>query len=135
MRNYVFVFLILLFSSVLAESEEDGFVQHGTHEHGAASLNVALDGPDLVLEFISPAINIVGFEYAPSTDEQKELVEAAVIQLGDGEALFELNARAKCQLTNTEVESELAEEGEHSEEDERSIEHEEIEEAEVVRRK
>ncbi len=124
MRNYVFSFFILLFSSVLAESEEDGFVQHGSHEHGAALLNVALDGPDLVLEFISPAINIVGFEHAPSTNEQMELVEAAVTQLSDGEALFEVSARAKCQLTNTEVESELAEEGEHSEEDEHSTEHE-----------
>ncbi len=127
--SYVFCFFILLVSSVLAESEEDGFVQHGAHEHGAALLNVALDGPDLVLEFISPAINIVGFEHAPSTNEQMELVEAAVDQLSDGEALFEVSARAKCQLTSTEVESELAEEGEHSEEDEGSIEHEEVEKA------
>ena len=130
MRSYIFYFFVLLFSSVLAESEEDGFVQHGTHEHGAALLNVALDGPDLVLEFISPAINIVGFEHAPSTNEQTELVEAAVDQLSDGESLFEVSARAKCQLTNIEVESELAEEGDHSEEDEHSIEHEEVEEGE-----
>lgn len=118
MRKYVFGFFVLLFSGVLAESEESGFVQHGTHEHGAALLNVALDGPDLVLEFISPAINIVGFEHAPSTNEQMELVEAAVIQLSDGEALFELSARAQCKRTSTIIESELAEEEEHLEESE-----------------
>ena len=95
MRNYIFGFCILFFSSTLAESEEDGFVQHGTHEHGAALLNIALDGPDLVLEFISPAINIVGFEYAPSTNEQMELVEAAVTQLNDGGISFRSECSSK----------------------------------------
>ncbi len=126
MRNYVFSFFILLFGSVLAESEEGSFVQHGTHEHGAALLNVVLEGSDLVLEFISPAINIVGFEHAPRTVEQMELVAVALAQFDNGEALFELSTRANCQLTNSRVDSELAEEEEHLEE---IIEEEEEEEA------
>jgi len=37
--------------------------------HGSAELFVAWSGSDVVVDLISPANNIFGFEYEPSTEE------------------------------------------------------------------
>ena len=34
------------------------------HEHGSASLDIAIDTNTIEMKFESPAVNIVGFEYA-----------------------------------------------------------------------
>ncbi len=34
-----------------------------SHEHGAAELAIAVDGNQLIAEFTSPGMNIVGFEH------------------------------------------------------------------------
>ena len=41
------------------------------HEHGVATLDVAVDGRTLTLQFESPLDNVVGFEHAPRTDKQR----------------------------------------------------------------
>lgn len=43
----------------------------GAHEHGVARVNLAVDGLEAVVEFISPAMGIYGFEYEPTTDEDR----------------------------------------------------------------
>ncbi|MNQ30502.1 hypothetical protein D3C85_438470 [compost metagenome] len=97
------------------------------HEHGAARLNVVLDGQALELELESPAMNLVGFEHAATSDTDKAKVAAARSQLQDPQALFGLGAGA-CTLSETELESALFEDDEHDEHhaDEADSEHSEI---------
>ena len=74
--------------------------QHGrvqeAHVHGAMTLNLALEGAWLEIEFKSPAVNIVGFEHRATTTEQKTQVEKAKHSLKNVDGLFEF-ASAKCE--------------------------------------
>ncbi|WP_372874560.1 DUF2796 domain-containing protein [Pseudomonas sp.] len=92
--------------------------EHGSldaHEHGAARLNVVLDGQALELELESPAMNLVGFEHAAESDADKAKVAAARSQLQDPQALFGL-AAGNCTVSETELESALFEEDEEHKE-------------------
>ncbi len=106
--------LCFLVSFVLAQ-ETSNFIEEAAHEHGVAQLNIAQDAETLFVEFISPSANLVGFEYQPSSDEEKILVEAAITDLAAGLLLFSPSEAANCSLLSAEVESEIAEES-HSEE-------------------
>ena len=79
----------------------------GAHEHGVARLDAALDGQTLELELQSPAMNLVGFEHAASSDADKAKVAAARKTLEQPLALFDLPAAAGCKVTDQELESPL----------------------------
>ncbi|SDG35723.1 DUF2796 domain-containing protein [Phytopseudomonas seleniipraecipitans] len=79
----------------------------GKHEHGVATLNVALEGNTLEIELESPAMNIVGFEHAATSDADKKTVAAARAKLEKPLALFSLPAAAGCSLTEHELSSPL----------------------------
>ncbi len=81
----------------------------GAHEHGAAELDAALDGSMLEIELRSPAMNLVGFEHAPSSDADKRKIADARERLEQPDALFGLPAAAGCKLAETELESPLFE--------------------------
>src|SRR5882724_5393572 len=55
------------------------WAQHSpkAHDHGAAQLNIAVDGKTAVIEFESPAQSIIGFEHAAKTPGEKKKQEAA----------------------------------------------------------
>lgn len=83
--------------------------EHGSldaHEHGAAQLNVVLDGKVLELQLESPAMNLVGFEHAAKSDADKAKVAAARSQLEQPQPLFGLNA-GDCTISKQELESPL----------------------------
>ena len=50
---------------------------HDAHEHGPATLTVVQEGHDLHLSFNSPAMDIVGFEHAPSNDAERAKIANA----------------------------------------------------------
>ena len=75
------------------------------HVHGVASLQVALDGNRLNLEFSSPLDNLVGFEHAPRTDRQKAAVRQMAERLNAPELWFVPNAEAGCKRTSVNLES------------------------------
>lgn len=79
----------------------------GAHEHGVARLDAALDGQSLELELQSPAMNLVGFEHAASSDADKAKVTAVRKTLEQPLALFSLPASADCKVTDQELESPL----------------------------
>ena len=110
----------------------DDHAEHGSldaHEHGAARLNVVLDGQALELELESPAMNLVGFEHAANSAVDKAKVAAVRSQLQDPQALFGLSAGA-CTLSEAELESALFADDQHEHEehhaDEADSEHSEI---------
>lgn len=91
--------------------EEPGSL--GKHEHGVASLNVALDGQTLEIQLESPAMNLVGFEHAATSDADKAKVAAVRQQLEQPQTLFALPIEAKCALQESELESPLFGEAKH----------------------
>ena len=98
------------------EHDDHDHVEHGSldaHEHGAAQLNVVLDGKVLELQLESPAMNLVGFEHAAKTDADKTKVAAARSQLEQPQALFGL-AAGDCSVSTQELQSPLFTEDGHN---------------------
>ncbi len=108
-----------------APSQAEGMRDHDSHVHGAALLNLALEGGVLEAELISPAANIVGFEHAPRDAAERERVAAAAKQLRDGARLLGIPAEAKCRVAELEVESALLDEehDHHAEGEEKHDDH------------
>lgn len=121
-------FALLPMHATLAANHEHGH-EHAheehtsldAHEHGVASLNVALDGQVLEIQLQSPAMNLVGFEHEAKSDADKAKVAAARQHLEQPQALFALPIEAKCALQDSELDSPLFgghahEEHEHADE-------------------
>ena len=105
-----FALLPLAIAHAANEHDHDHDHEHGSlgaHEHGVGRLNAALDGQTLALELESPAMNLVGFEHAATTDADKAKVAAARAQLEKPLALFNLPAAAGCKVVSQELESPL----------------------------
>jgi hypothetical protein len=66
------------------------------HEHGVATLDVALDGRNLMLQLESPLDNLVGFEHAPRNDTQRTALKQMEARLQAAERLFKPAAAAGC---------------------------------------
>jgi hypothetical protein len=88
--------------------------QHGAHIHGIADLNIAIEGSELYVEFLSPAANIVGFEHSPRTEEQKAAVQQAIDTLKNWEKLFVLPSLADCKLSDLDVDTNIEGDADHS---------------------
>ncbi|VVO31242.1 DUF2796 domain-containing protein [Pseudomonas fluorescens] len=103
-------FVLLPLAVVHAGDEHDHDHEHGSlgaHEHGVGRLNAALDGQTLELELESPAMNLVGFEHAATTDADKAKVAAVRAQLEKPLVLFNLPKAAGCSIAKQELESPL----------------------------
>jgi hypothetical protein len=98
---------VFVLSVLVLKAQTEHSRNQEAHEHGVAHLNVAVEGTELYLEFISPAANIVGFEHPPRTDEQKTAVKEAVETLEDGEVLFVLPAGVQCGLAEPIVDTDI----------------------------
>ena len=79
------------------------------HAHGIATLQVAVDGNLLTLNFESPLDNLVGFEHAPRTDRQKAAVRRMAEQLYKSEGLFAPTPAAGCAPASVKLESPVIE--------------------------
>lgn len=119
MRRLLLALPFALLPLAVAQAHDDHDHEHGSlgaHEHGVASLNVALDGQTLELQVDSPAMNFVGFEHAAKSDADKAKVAAAKAELEKPIELFGLAAGA-CQVTKQELESPLFGGHEHHHDD------------------
>ncbi|WP_146449200.1 zinc uptake protein ZrgA [Vibrio kanaloae] len=96
-------------TNVLANEE---FRSHEAHVHGQVEVNIAQDGQELLVEVTAPGADVVGFEHAPETTEQKKVFEQAIAQLNKPDELFSFN-NASCTLKFKSVTNTL--EGEHDE--------------------
>ena len=67
-----------------------------SHSHGGAVLSVAADNNAIVMELETPLYNLLGFEYAPKTPEEKTRVSEVEARLARPENLMSFNAEAGC---------------------------------------
>ena len=73
------LFILAILSGVVSAEQSEVDRQLEAHEHGLGQLNVALEKEQLHIEFISPSMNIVGFERAPATSEEQNAVQTLSI--------------------------------------------------------
>jgi hypothetical protein len=88
---------------VQANHDEHDSHGHGAHEHGHGHLNLVLDGNQLMIELQAPAADLVGFEHAAKSDEEKAQYAKAMAQLKQPDALFRFDPAAGCKLTQQEL--------------------------------
>ncbi len=104
--------LLLVPGAAVRAGESSDRRQLESHVHGAATMNVAVEGKRLYMEIASPAIDIVGFEHQPRTTEQRAAIERAIATLEEGRELFALPGAAGCRLMAATAATELIEAGE-----------------------
>lgn len=90
MKSALSSLLLLTSLSPLAMAQD-------VHQHGHARMNMVIDGANIEMELISPAANILGFEYDAKTAEEKQILQKAQdILLLKGELLFAFTPEAEC---------------------------------------
>ncbi|ACB35813.1 ABC-type metal ion transport system, periplasmic component/surface adhesin [Leptothrix cholodnii SP-6] len=77
----------------------------GGHQHGALTLDIAIDGPTLAIEMEAPLDSLLGFEHAPRTAAQKQAAQALLARLRQPDGLFVPDAAAACTLKSASADS------------------------------
>ena len=104
--------------------------QLDAHEHGVGQLDIAFDGKQILMELHAPGADIVGFEYAAESAEDRAKVDAAVAILARPSDLFVLTEAAGCTIVQASAELESEEgqadhEDEHDDDDHQDADHQE----------
>ena len=88
--------LMLTLPSVHANASE-----LDAHEHGSANLDIAIDTSTIEMRFESPAVNIVGFEYATEDEQQLLLINKAKSNLSNFDLIYGLVGDVSCQTVKS----------------------------------
>ena len=99
MRNIFFV-LVCLFLPCFSFAQ---IRQLDAHEHGAAQLMMAVEGKQLQIEFEVPSESLVGFEYFPEADKDREVFAATMAILSKPSKLFGIPDEAECMSVGIKV--------------------------------
>lgn len=106
--NYLFSrFIAILTATLLANPVMAETHSHDAHVHGEATLNLVIDGNELLLELDSPAANLLGFEHAPQNQAQKQQLKKTQSLLSEVDSLVELS-NLNCQLVSAEIDMPFA---------------------------
>ncbi|MEZ9904667.1 DUF2796 domain-containing protein [Vibrio breoganii] len=114
----------LAVASVSVHAEEN-FRQHSAHVHGSVEFNIAQDGQDLLVEILAPGADVVGFEHAPSNDEQRKALEKAVAKLNAADSVLKMSPAAGCELSTAQVSHTLGGDEGHDHSDHEGHDHDE----------
>ncbi|MEL6679207.1 MAG: DUF2796 domain-containing protein [Pseudomonadota bacterium] len=88
---------------IAAPAFADETRQLDAHEHGVGELNMAIDGTTVAIELHAPGADIVGFEYAAKSAEDRAAIETAIATLSSPLTLFQMPAAAECTVTQAAV--------------------------------
>ncbi|MGY3871295.1 DUF2796 domain-containing protein [Aeromonas crassostreae] len=99
------VTLLLAAATFAVQANHEHGESHGAHEHGHGHLNFVVDGDQLMIELQAPAADLVGFEHAARSDEEKVQYAKAVARLQQPDALFRFDPAAGCKLTQQELQA------------------------------
>ena len=105
MRNQFSFTLAIAAISLLANAAraEDEHRELGPHVHGHGTLNIAIEDKRVSMELEVPGMDIVGFEHAPSTADQKAAVDKATARLEKPLEVFSLPTAAGCTVAEAKV--------------------------------
>lgn len=97
-----FILTAVLLLPVLPYADE-----HAAHVHGAAKLQVAIDGNTAIVMLESPMESLLGFEHAPGNEAEKAALARLVAALEKPDALFVFSPAAGCTSSSTKLQSPL----------------------------
>jgi hypothetical protein len=102
MRLAALVGSLLMVAAATAQAQTERR-ELGPHVHGAGTLNIAIEGKKISIDFSAPANDILGFEHQPSTAEQKQVLDKASAMLNKPFELFAFPAAAGCTAESAKV--------------------------------
>lgn len=73
------------------------------HVHGAATLQIAIDGKNVGVTLISPLESLLGFERAPRNDKEHQAVQKMMMQLNNPAVWLIPSAAARCTPAKPQV--------------------------------
>ena len=76
---------------------------HAQHVHGVIELGVVVEDGAVAVSLTAPLSDAVGFEHAPESDEQLELIRQAAAILSNPDAMFGLPDSASCTISDTSI--------------------------------
>jgi hypothetical protein len=94
---------------------DDEHRELGAHVHGHGNLDIAVEGTKVSMSLEAPGMDVVGFEHAANSGDQKSAVDKATATLSAPLALFNIPAAAGCKVTDAKVALEA--EQEHGDDD------------------
>jgi Protein of unknown function (DUF2796) len=106
-RACAVILATLLVAAPAVAADKTARDRQQAHQHGAARLQVSLDGGVLQISFEGPADNILGFEHAPKTEAQKQTLARAEERLKQPTGLFATPPAAECQAQPARLETKL----------------------------
>ena len=110
--------LMLTLPSVHANASE-----LDAHEHGSANLDIAIDTSTIEMRFESPAVNIVGFEYATEDEQQLLLINKAKSNLSNFDLIYGLVGDVSCQTVKSSAKWVTEHEAGHDDHDDHEAAH------------
>lgn len=111
MRPWISLPLLTAFCSIAIA--EEGHRHHDAHVHGHAELNIVADGDQLAVQLETPAMNVLGFEHAATSKDDRKALDEVVHRLKDHASWLTPSSAAKCTLAEMDIDSKLLE-GEHA---------------------
>jgi hypothetical protein len=112
-RLFLYISLFLYFFTSFLFAEETRQVDK--HEHGVGELNIAIQSNTMVLEFMIPGADVVGFEHEAKSEQDKATVSAALTKFDDYNNIFIIPTNSKCILISSKIN--INQEDEHDEHD------------------
>ncbi|MDB4002494.1 DUF2796 domain-containing protein [Oceanospirillaceae bacterium] len=100
-------------------------IELDAHEHGSANLDIVIDTDTIQMSFHSPAVNIVGFEYATDDKQQLLLIKQAEDSLSNVNDMFSLVGNVSCQTVKASANWLTEHEEEHDDHEGHEEEHDE----------
>lgn len=117
MKTYKFTISAIMIAciSLQVNAERSGHHDSGleAHVHGVSELTLAMEGKVLEIEFISPAMNLVGFEHQARTENDMAALEIAQLVLAKADELFLISGTA-CTLVSASTDVSAVLEDSHS---------------------
>ena len=96
----IVVMIIIQWVNARELRAEDGSLD--AHVHGLSELTIGLQGTEIEIEFESPAMNIVGFEYRAQSAKDKKAVQNAAKRLKQHDKVFTF-LNSTCRLVESSV--------------------------------
>ena len=117
---YIAVGLFVAIQFTYAEKSTESL---DAHVHGLSELTIAMDTKTIELQLISPAMNLVGFEYKASSKQDITAVKQAELLLEQQDSLF-LIAGGDCEHLSTSIDSDgLLKAGAHEDQEKHDDHH------------
>ena len=97
--------VVALFTGIQSAYAEKSAESLDAHVHGLSELTIAMDAKTIEIQLISPAMNLVGFEYKASSKQDIAAVKQAELLLEQQDSLF-LITGGDCEHLSTSIDSE-----------------------------